>query len=204
MTTNRVIGAAAIAMVLMASAARAQEQGQVGIAMGYPASVAVIWHVTDAIAVRPDVTFSGGHNESATVKSDSTNVGVGISGLIYIGTWESLRTYVSPRYSYGRSSSTIETTFPVDPTLLTIIGLTIPPASTTSTTSTMGLAGSFGAQYSLHKHFSAFGEVGFGYSKLTSTRSTSRTTLFPDPSLDTDPKASSWGTRSAVGVIFYF
>jgi hypothetical protein len=57
------------------------------------------------------------------------------------------------------------------------------------TTSTHLLSGSFGAQYWLGDRFSAFGELGLAYSR---------------PTGDGDRSAWSFGTRSAVGVVFYF
>lgn len=225
------IGAGMLSIVMLfapgASSVRAQEQGQIGLAMGYPTGAAVVWHVTDAIAVRPEVNFSGSHYETSPStaftsagESDSTTIGVGVSGLIYIGKWDALRTYVSPQYHYFRSSTTTEISYPFDPTVLAaltgpgsspLLGtipsltLTIPPTRTENTSSTMTVTGSFGAQYALHKRFSAFGEVGFGYSWL-STSSTSRTSsvfgnlITPDE----EPRSRNWGTRSAVGIIFYF
>lgn len=222
MNFSRLACAIALVLAFTASSARAQEQGQIGIAMGYPGAVAVVWHVTDAIAVRPEVSFSGSTYETsassvltAATKSSTTTVGVGVSGLIYIGKWDALRTYVSPHYGYNHSSNTSEVTFPFDPSLLasfTSLGLTtspfaltIPPFTTKTTTSTMTVRGSFGAQYALHEHFSAFGEVGVGYSWLSSTTSVPRT-LLPDVigASTALPDAKNWGTRSAVGVIFYF
>lgn len=205
MKMMRVIGAAAVAMMLTTSAARAQEAGQLGIVMSYPAAVAVVWHVTDTIAVRPEFSFSGSHNDSDITTVDGTTLGVGVSGLLYVGKWEALRTYVSPRYTYNRSSSTIKTTFPFDPTLLAqlpTIGLTIPSTEQKTTASTMSLGGSFGAQYALHKRFSAFGEVGFEYGWSSSASSTS--SLSPILGTTIQPSFKRWGTRSAAGVIFYF
>src|SRR5207244_11930871 len=36
--------------------------------------------------------------------SDTWLAGVGISGLVYVGRYESLRTYVAPRIAYSRST----------------------------------------------------------------------------------------------------
>ena len=46
------------ALWLAAAPAAAQEKGNVGITMGFPASVGLLWHATEKIAVRPDAPAS--------------------------------------------------------------------------------------------------------------------------------------------------
>ena len=58
-----------------------------------------------------------------------------------------------------------------------------------------------GLSYSLHKRFSAFGEVGYGYSR---TQSSSKTSPPPTFDISLNPSSHSWGTRTGAGVIFYF
>ena len=36
----------------------AQDKGDVGISMGYPASVGVVFHMTDSVALRPEISFT--------------------------------------------------------------------------------------------------------------------------------------------------
>ena len=48
----------AAGVLLATVSANAQEQGQTGIAMGYPSSIGVIWHATDNLAIRPEVSFN--------------------------------------------------------------------------------------------------------------------------------------------------
>ena len=43
----------------VASEAQAQDTPRVGLTMGYPATVGVIWNVADRFALRPEMTFSG-------------------------------------------------------------------------------------------------------------------------------------------------
>ena len=182
--------------------AYAQDAGQIGISIGYPAAIGIVWHVTDSVAVRPDISFSTGSAEStaprfdilgstvsAASSSDSTTVTVGVSGLLYLGKWDHLRTYVSPRFSYGRLSSSSGTTVTID-----------------NTNSNYTTTGSFGAQYQIHRRFAVFGETGFGYShSRTSFSSGISLPVQPTfPVTTTETVSTSWGTRSGAGVIFYF
>lgn len=98
--------------------AQAQDQARIGLTMGYPSSVGVIWQVSDRIALRPEITLSRSTGDSSTddllgavpvSTNDSTGVGAGVSALFYIHRWECLRTYVSPRFSYARTSTSAST-----------------------------------------------------------------------------------------------
>jgi hypothetical protein len=193
--------------------------------MGYPSSVGVIWHVAERFAIRPEVSFSTSTDEnpistslsvvggseflpsSSGSRSTSTRVGVGISGLFYIGQWAALRAYVAPRFVYSRDRGTFEFTserFVVNPSLTAPFGPLTPVMVTTTTRRTLtGKSGSdlFGASYSLHERFSVFGEVGFGYERIgVSSTST------PQQSVDVSIgyKAHDWSTRTGAGVVFYF
>jgi Outer membrane protein beta-barrel domain len=163
----------------------AQDKGQAGITMGYPASIGLVYHVSDKIAVRPDVAFSHSSGETDTpvgaLTSDSSSFSIGVSALFYLREWDKLRTYVTPRYGYSRTSSETNSV---------VLG----GSSVETTTTTHAFGGLFGAQYSLHRHFSVFGEVGVnvthgtGRSDATTTTSTS----------------NSITSRTGAGVIFYF
>src|SRR5262245_18355091 len=199
-----------VSMVLSVSAnALAQDAGQVGVTLGYPAAVGVIWHVTDNVAVRPEISFSTGSSENPVInsglslpgltddlgESSSTAVTAGVSGLFYFGKWDKLRAYMSPRSTYSRLTSESGSTFSID-----------------GRDSGYTITGSFGAHYQLHRRFAVFGETGFGYSH-THTTSTSRLLLpvipvgptLPSPvsqSIETNSHRSN--TRTGAGVIFYF
>jgi hypothetical protein len=199
MSTRRVALMFAVTVVGAPSAA-AQDRGQAGIVMGYPPSIGIIWHVTDGVAIRPEVSFTRTTGDTTTVLTVSTfpagtvtttsqmstntswQIGVGVSALFYVGRWDALRTYLAPRvaYSKGGFSSTVSNA---------------PVGSFDGTTSSYSAAGSFGAQYSLAERFGVFGDVGLGYTRgrtgsgaVASSKSTSNTV----------------STRSAVGVILYF
>ena len=167
--------------------AQAQDAGQVGLAMGYPASIGIVWHVSDDVAVRPEFGFIRNSTDSQ-FSSDATMVNVGASALYYMWKWDAVHGYVSPRFTYGRSSSAGSGTL-----------------STSSSSSVYGLAGSFGVQYSAHKRFAIYAETGLGYSH--SNNSTSSFVTVPPLGINESSSTStttSWSTRSGVGVIFYF
>jgi hypothetical protein len=199
----------AVSVVLSAGAnAFAPDAGQIGVTLGYPSAVGVIWHVTDNVAVRPEISFSTGSTESPVISSglslpdvsvnvgetSSTTVTAGVSGLFYFGEWDKLRAYVSPRYTYTRLTTDTGSTF-----------------STDARNSAYTVTGSFGAHYQLHRRFAVFGETGFGY---THTRTTLTSSILlsiipvgpnvPAPVIrSTETSSHSWGTRTGAGVIFY-
>lgn len=182
----------------LAGPAAAQEAGDVGVTMGYPGAVGVVWHVTEGFALRPDVSLASSTSESETTatgllggtsltstnKSDGWGATVGLSALVTVRTIDRLRLYLTPRVAYSHSTSDNET------------GLTGSLAEFTATTKGIIASGSFGAQYSLHDRFAIFGELGVQYSGLTTTSD------FPGSRSETD--STSLGLRSAVGVTFYF
>jgi hypothetical protein len=210
----RLAAAVLLALVTIAGtpgAARAQDRARVGLTMGYPSSVGVVWQVSDRVALRPELTLSRSTGDSSTndlagavpvSTNDSTGVGAGASALFYLHRWEGLRTYVSPRFSYARTSTSASTA-----------GTTSTAESTVSSYLT---SGSFGAQYSLGRHFGLFGEIGLGYSAtstaLTSTLTTGVTSVVNGvltsstrtQAVQSSSHANTLATRSGVGVIFYF
>jgi len=160
--------------LLNSRAASAQEKGQTGLTMGYPASVGLVWQPSGSFALRPEFAFATTSNDDSFLTSQrhTTSLGVGLSGLFYVGRWESLSTYVSPRFVYSRFSSGPD------------VG---------SESNTYSLTGSFGTQYAMNRRFGVFGEVGFGYSHGNQEFS-GRSTLTTD----------SWSTRTGIGVLVYF
>jgi hypothetical protein len=192
MSTRRTPWFILCAVTTMHTAAYAQEKGQTGLTMGYPASLGVVWHLSDRAAIRPEISLSNSSSESqgstpGVIRSsiDTWAVGVGVSGLFYVRKWDNLNAYVSPRFTYSRGTTTAE-----------IGGLSTGP--TESLTRAFSVSGSFGTQYSLSRKFSVFGEVGVGFSDSEGT-----TRLSP---FDGDLKSTghSWSTRTGIGVLFYF
>jgi hypothetical protein len=165
-----------VSVLLACGTARAQDHGQAGITMAYPASVGVIWHAAPGVAIRPDFTFATSRTEGQSVSTDSWTIGVGGSALFYVGSSDRVRPYFSPRIGYARSSASSDSSLPLE-----------------SSAHAWSFSGSFGAEYSAVSKFSVFGEVGVNFSRQTGESGisgiemTSRTT----------------GMRAGVGVIFY-
>jgi len=185
--------AAVVALVLESTPAFAQ-QAQAGrtvaITATAPSAIGVLWHVTDSIAVRPELGLSRVSTESkntpsgtgappATITTSSSwTISSGGSVLFYMAKRDNLRPYLSPRLTFGRASN----------------------SSSTSTTSTpitsYTLGGSVGAQYDVSNRFSVFGEVGLNYG-WQNTNTTSGTTTFTN-------STKVFGTGSRIGVAIYF
>ena len=190
------------AVAIHADVAAAQERGQIGLSMGYPGSIGIVWHLSDAVAVRPDFQFRG-TSVGGDYDETTTTVGVGISALVYIAKRDALHMYVSPRFAYTRTTAELPAAVYADlpaslvPSVTLVPRVAFPTLKTTSTTKM--IAGSFGAQYAVHKRFSVFGEAGFSYGKLD-TGYPSTLALITVP--NTGPR--TWGTQTAAGVIVYF
>src|SRR4051812_18079618 len=92
-----------------ASGAAAQDSGKVGVSIGYPATFGIIWHASDRIAIRPELTLTGSSNDTeasggiVALSGDGMAIGTGVSALIYLHKYERLRTYVSPRFTYNHT-----------------------------------------------------------------------------------------------------
>ena len=148
--------------------------------MALPASVGFIWHASDRIAVRPEISFGFSSTETETpvgdIEFDSSSVGIAASVLFYTGGTDTVRTYLSPRFEYARVSLADDDDDQSDDGI--------------------SLSGSFGAQYNPVPRFSVFGEVGLEYVRANSSFGTGVATF--------ETRSSAIGTRSAVGVILYF
>ncbi len=179
---HRLLGSVALVALVFASStpAFAQEKGKVGLTMGYPSSLGIIFHATDKIAVRAELNFAQSSSDIETVVGDSDSsswtFGTGVSALFYLRAWDDTQLYVSPRFTYSHNSTSSD-------------------LGAEASGNTWGLVGSVGAQHKLGTRFSVFGEVGIGYS---------RSTLGAGSLVVADATASTIGTRSGVGVILYF
>lgn len=169
--------------VVAARSASAQDTRTVGVTMGYPGSVGLLWNVTDTVAVRPEFSFSlfSSDNDLALVagnsSSDSTIYSVGLSALLYLAKWDMTRAYVVPRYTYSRTS----------------IDIASPSGNTfEETRNGHSIGGSFGAQHALGERFGVYGELGLEYSRFNSD------------TLGADQRSHTFATQSGVGVIIYF
>ena len=169
--------------------ALAQEPDHVGITMGFPTSVGVLCPLGAHFAIRPefswahtsDVTtetgFIGGLPGASSTSSDATHLTGGVSVLVYVRRWDALRAYVSPRFTYSKETETI------NPSVL---------PSTSPTLHGYSVSGSFGAQYSLVRHFGVFGEIGLEFTSAGNTLT---------PITD---HSRTIATVGAVGAIFFF
>lgn len=160
-------------------------QEPIGITMAYPASIGVMWHATERVAIRPDLSFSFGTSESEATgvsgtSSDTWSLNIGVSALFYLKEWDNLRTYLAPRLGYSRGETTADSS--------SFGGLT---AELTSSGFT--LAGLFGASYRVHPRFSVFGETGVAFSD-----SETRTSAGFGARTD----SQRFGTTAGVGVVF--
>ena len=167
------------ASLALPPAASAQEPGKLGVTMGFPESVGILWHATEKVALRPEFSFEWSSTGDDTADINGHVFSTGISLLYYVGKHDRLSTYVSPRYSFGRASTSFESDFSGERTTVSHNHL---------------FSGSFGAQYWLSDRFSVFGELGLDY------RHTNSENDFSDDETNTD----GFGTRSAVGIVFYF
>ena len=182
MRTRLICSFVAVMGFLAGSTAHAQDAGKMGITMGFPASIGILWHATDSGALRPEFTFSGASSDAegpGEVNGDSWAVATGFSVLFYMKQQDNLRTYFTPRIAYTRTSSTTEIS-------------SVTTSTSKNTSNSLGAFGSFGAQYNLGDKFAVYGELGFGV-----TRAKAR------GSFNGEARTTQWGTRAGVGVIYY-
>ena len=164
--------------------ASAQDTRSFGVTMGYPASIGVLWHVTEGVALRPEFSFDFFSSEienSSPLGGDSSQdghtVSVGLSALFYVARWDMTRAYLVPRYAYSRTKSSLEGPF----TLLR-----------DSTGNVHDVSVSFGAQQTLGDRFAIYGELGLEYQRVTTEVTTS------------ELRSRTFAARSGVGVVVYF
>ena len=158
----------------------------IGITLGYPASFGVMWHVTERLAIRPELSFSFATSESqatgvSVTSSDTWSLGIGVSALFDLRQWDGLRTYVAPRFTYSRGEATVDSS--------SFGGLTSELRS-----SGFAIAGLFGASYRMHPRFAVFGEAGLSFGDAE-TRSSA--------GFGARSNTQRLGTTAGVGVIFY-
>jgi hypothetical protein len=192
------MGAAVV--LLGGSNAVAQEPGQFGLTMGYPAAIGVVWHATDRVGIKGEVNFVLSSSEidaSPLLSGRETHTdsfGVGIAGLFYVSRNDNVSTYFSPRFAYAKITSESEgPDFSIS--LPVPLPIPIPSLDIRSESSSYSFAGSFGAQYSPNRRFGVFGELGLNYASQQTESS---------PFSLSEIEGSAFGVRSAVGVILYF
>ena len=164
--------------LLIPVSAFAQDAPKVGVVLSAPTGLSVIWHVSDRLAIRPEISFGHASTETAIGDTSSTNVNPGVSGLFYLRRYDNVRTYVSPRYVYDHDSSSAST----------------PIGDLDSSHATHRFTGSWGAQFDAHRRFAIFGELGVEF--LHSSEDV--------PLISERVSANAWSSRVTAGAIFYF
>jgi len=176
MCLRRFLALCSTLVVCVPALAGAQDTRKIGITMGYPASVGIVWHATDSVAIRPAITFSQTSNEGTA--GDFSSFGLDLGALFYVKKYDDVRTYITPRFTYTHSSSSVPSTV-------------LPSGDLTSNMT--GGVGAFGAQFAPSPRFSVYGEVGIGFSHRTSEITVFGASL----------KGTTWGTVAGVGIVFY-
>ena len=174
------LGLAVLTACLAPALASAQEAGKVGVTMGFPASVGVIWHASEKIAVRPDFSFTHSSTETGSGEGDTDSVGLGVSVLFYTKKWDNAAMYFAPRFQWAHGSSESQSDSGFE---------------NSSSGDSYTYSGSVGAQGWVGSRFSVYGEVGLSYN----TSSSESSSIF-----STEVKSQSFTIRSGVGVVLYF
>jgi hypothetical protein len=108
MRLNRIAPVLVVSTLLCSGAAHAQKPASVGLTMGYPASIGLIWHVTDWFALRPDFSWSRYEATSEAGGSfEAWQLSSGLSLLFTVHEWDALRAYVSPAGGYARQDDVL-------------------------------------------------------------------------------------------------
>jgi hypothetical protein len=138
-----------IVVLIATPAADAQKRGETALTIGHPSAVGLMWHVAQRVALRSDVAFSKSKTEvpNGTI-DDVWSAAFGLSALFYFPPVDSLRMYLAPRLTYGRTDG--------EPR----------PRS-----ETYGLSARIGLQYPLSRKLSVYGEAGVQYSRTTTPMS---------------------------------
>ena len=168
----------------------AAQSGQLGLSIGYPASLGVLWQPTALVGIRPEFTFDVFNAESTSVSrlgtsrfsTDTRLVGVGLSALFRVYREENLSLYVSPRYVHRRGKTTVVQDVPANVFVAGNDDREIRGDSIT---------GSLGARYGLGARFGVFGELGVDHSREDTT----------EPA--TESRITRTGIRSGVGVVVF-
>jgi hypothetical protein len=175
-----VIGGMAVAVALTVigvTPAAAQDSGTVGLVMMSGSSVGLTIQATDSVAIRPSVAFlRATADNGGLADGDRTSTGwaPGVSALFYVKSWEATRLYVSPQWTYSRTTSS-------------------DGGANESKTTGHSLSAMVGAQHNLGKRFAVFGESGL---VRATTKSRVGSAVFG--------KGTNWSTRSTIGAILFF
>jgi hypothetical protein len=198
MITARVVVSTLLVLGAGVDVVHAQNPGQVGLVMGYPASAGLIWHATDWLAVRPEVSFFRLTSEASTSNPNEPadwQIETGLGALFYIVRDDPFRAYVSPRFSYQHDGRGFSGS----------LGSGAFVSSSESRSKAYEASGSFGAQYLLGTRFGIFAELGVGRVS-TSVTTESRTSVSGVPiSVSRETRRTHLlNLRTGVGAVLYF
>ncbi len=198
---------------VFAPAAAAQEK-TVGLVVGYPIDVGVLWQASARVALRADVGFSFYTFESnqslslgTTVRSSVTTTSstgsatLGLSSLFTIRNDDNLRLYLAPRAAIELTRQSHETVF--DPPL---------PSSSRNLDEVSDTARGhefdvmFGGQYRLRDRLALFGETGLAYRRSSYPSVSTTLSILGSSSSESerDSRTTFFGLRSTVGLVFFF
>ena len=167
----------------------AAQSRTLGLSIGVPASLAVLWQPSPAVGIRPEFTFDLFDAESASASrlgssqfsNDTRQVGVGISALFQVYREENLSVYVSPRYVYRRGHTDVVQEVPAD----------VFVNGSDREIRGYSLTGSLGGRYTLGTRFGVFGELGVDYSREDTT----------EPMFES--RIGRTGIRTSAGVVLF-
>jgi hypothetical protein len=214
----------AILLVAAVAAPASAQEKKVGLVVGYPATVGVLWQATPRIAIRGEgalswTSFEDDYDEvvptspprtgldvvssyiGSQTTSTSTSGSIGASVLVTLSRADKFRTYLAPRVALNlsRSSTTIAFDLSFIPSSQRALFGGFENESFSETTRTVTAGASFGASASAHERLSFFGEVGFAYLFPNAD-----TEIFPSGLTFATPTVRSVALRSGVGVTIFF
>ena len=88
----------------MTTPAAAQEKGDIGLTISAPSALGVIWHVSERLAIRPEMSFSFSETDAES------------STLTDVSSHSSLAVFAEAGLMYSSSESKITTILPTDRT----------------------------------------------------------------------------------------
>jgi hypothetical protein len=196
MSGYRAIVGLCLLSLSLAGNAFAQDRS-VGLVMGAPLQVGLLWHVNGDLAVRPDVSWNWSSSElgAASPGGDASlgssisggRLSAGVSVLFYLNDDDDLRSYVAPAYSVARMTMTTESS-------LSVPGAGDENLQNRSTQTSHEGSVVFGAQQAIGSRFRVFGEVGLAFSTSSSKSRLS--------GAETSGKGA--GTTGGIGVVWLF
>jgi hypothetical protein len=176
-----IVGLLVTIACLVPAVASAQEDGKVGVTMAFPASVGLIWHASEKIAVRPDFSFAHSSADTSAGETSSNSVGLGVSVLFYTKKWDKAAAYVAPRFQWSHATGESRPD--------------IGDFDSDSSADAYTYTGSAGVQGWIGDRVSVFGEAGLSFTTTTSDSNSP---------FSSEVKTKSLSLRSGVGVVLYF